>query len=184
MSTTILRGFKVSIPTLDAANVPAQQPGLPPIPVPRRDVLWIECKSAPYGWNLLLEQCVDRLAVAHPDLEVWMILAIGMKWIPLIWRPSHRLGSNGLQMLQDDMTEVDDRIHEVPLATLPGQRHMINKNGRRVINPALAYGLDYWTQNAAGQAADANTPDLVLLERFFTAIQHHVFVGANPSHFY
>ncbi len=57
----------------------------------RRDFLWVECESAdkdtPDGWKDFIGEAVTRLDSAHPTRELFVVLAIGLKWIYLAWDP-------------------------------------------------------------------------------------------------
>ncbi|KAF2258232.1 hypothetical protein CC78DRAFT_479405, partial [Lojkania enalia] len=54
----------------------------------KRDYLWVECKKAtldrPSSWKNVLEEAVIRLNSAHPNLNVFLIIAIGTKCMLLV----------------------------------------------------------------------------------------------------
>ncbi len=167
-------------------------PVVPPVPGQRpqraqeRDILWIECKApsegAPNGWNSVMTEAVARLSSAHPTREVYLILAIGIKWMCFLWDPVNPLpmGSE-LHIISAGQTvwAVDARVKPIP--NLAGQRHIGNSF---LVDTTQAYSLDYWSvklvQNVVVQA---NLADLQLLENVFALIQAQNFNGWNPAHF-
>jgi hypothetical protein len=57
----------------------------------RRDYLWVECKAAshdrPPGWKELISGAFIRLHTAHPFRTIFVVFAIGWKYIVLVWAP-------------------------------------------------------------------------------------------------
>ncbi|KAK4196672.1 hypothetical protein QBC40DRAFT_286884 [Triangularia verruculosa] len=169
---------------------PPVAPGQRPARAQERDVLWIECKApseiAPNGWHTVLVEAQGRLSSAHANpqtgsRQVYLILAVGMKWMCFLWNP-HAALAQPLVVRKDNgrdfWTDIDPRIHPIPAATLPGQRHIVNG----VIETNQAYTLNYWDVTAAGQLA--HLADLTLLENLFAVIQAHNYTdGWNPPHF-
>jgi hypothetical protein len=150
-----------------------------------RDVLWIECKAPVYhqpnGWHKVLGEAVDRLASAHPTRTVYLILAVGMEWMPFVWDPSNPApAGQTMQMIKDVRTQVwDDIDHRIrPVANMANQRHIA---GGRIIDTTLAYNLNFWDQDAQGNVI--HLADLQLLETFFNLVQGQNFAGANPANF-
>ncbi|KAH6850966.1 hypothetical protein B0I37DRAFT_372885 [Chaetomium sp. MPI-CAGE-AT-0009] len=147
-----------------------------------RDILWIDCMAPahlqPSGWHTLLGAAVERLASAHPNREVFMILAVGMEWMPFMWDPINPLSAGQtLQLLKDDnqlWDDVDPRIVPVPMQN---QRFI---NGR-IIDSKQAYTLNYW--DADGNGNIIHLADLQLLEALFDMIRSRIFIGVNPASF-
>jgi hypothetical protein len=72
--------------------MPAQpQQNLPP-QVNSRDFIWIECKPAtkdiPSGWKNVLGQATKQLQGAHPNREVFLMIAIGWRFCSLYGIPT------------------------------------------------------------------------------------------------
>lgn len=164
-------------------NIQIQQ-GLTPL-VAERDVLWIECKApnlnAPYGWKTVLFDAVDRLAVAYDTRRVYLILAVGLRWLPFLWDPAvvqnpplHILDNNGAERWA-----VDPRVHPVPQAALAGQTHYIDSQSGLAVDTKAAYSLDYWTLKP--NQSRQNMVDMQLLEGLFCHIRIAPFQGINPE---
>jgi hypothetical protein len=93
----------------------------------------------------------------------------------------HKQLSIALWQFPSSHREVDPRIHPVPKAVLPGQRHYINgTNGSLVVDTRLAYSLDYWTLNP--DQSRKNMAHLQLLEGFLKYIRISPFQGTNPEY--
>lgn len=122
------------------------QLGMPPSSM-QRDVLWVECRppnqNSPGKWNNLMMQAVKPLAAVHPTRRVYLILAVGMKWMPFLWEPATPL-QNPLVIRDHDEEghwEVDHRMHKIPNASLPGQSHILpGHNGQLARHTALTTG--------------------------------------------
>lgn len=168
--------------------MPAPQPqppiGAPPPPALRRDILWVECKApshdAPNEWNAVIKEATERLAIAHPTRNVWLILATGLKWIVLYWNPLAPPLNPPLAVLKavgNDTWDIDGRLH---LPALPGHNlpfvHNVQGLGQ-VIVPSTASSLDFWSV-ANNQPLHVN--DMILLEAIFTAVQAGVYPAQNP----
>ncbi len=169
-------------------NPPANQyaPNMPDIV--SRDVLWVECKApnhdAPASWNTLIFEAAGRLAHAHPRRMLFLIVAVGLKWMIFKWDPS----SN--QPLQLQAHNVNDVWNVHPFvsydSTIAGQRHVVPRTNPQVadtIDTRRAYSLDFWTvDQTTGQPR--NMPACQLLERCLRHIQATHFVGDNPDLFH
>ncbi|KAK5994644.1 hypothetical protein PT974_05127 [Cladobotryum mycophilum] len=128
-----------------------------------RDVLWVECKApnanAPHAWHDLVDEAVSRLHQAHPTRRVYLVLAFGINWIPLIWDPVPPLlnpvGSPlFIRSNAGGSWPVDRRLHIIPGHMLPGQRFIQQMvNGPILIDPTFAFSLDFWTLDMAGRPA-------------------------------
>lgn len=168
-------------------NITAQ-PGAPPTAATERDILWVECKAPdmdqPNEWNRVLSQVVVRLNSAHPTRMVYVILAIGLKWMPFIWDPQ---GSLNLQMRslvvlkhnRRDTWSVDSRIYGAPVQ---GQTHVVNVNNQWIVDTTRAYTLDFWTLHPQTRQPQY-LQDMMMLEACCTAMLNTVFVGVNPPSF-
>ncbi|KAK0726646.1 hypothetical protein B0T21DRAFT_385832 [Apiosordaria backusii] len=161
----------------------------------RRDVLWIECKApkkvVPNGWHTVLQEATERLIQAHSDRQVFLILAVGLYWMPFMWDPVN-FGHQGqhLQMLQDNgqpwpdengVPDIDPRIRPIPDNVLPphaisAQRHIINNQ----IHTREAYTVNHFDTTPAG--VPIHLPELQLLEHIFAAIQAHVYQGPRQPY--
>ncbi|CAM1502300.1 Fc.00g042840.m01.CDS01 [Cosmosporella sp. VM-42] len=166
----------------------AQPPGFPPS-VSQRDILWIECKQPrltnPGGWKLVMSEIVDRLSASHQHGKVYVILAVGLKWMPFLWDPVPPLmnpAGGPLHILKANNQEawpVDPRMHMISQTHLPGQRHIIQGSaGDLYVDTRQAYSLDFWSLDQLGNRAYLQ--DLVLLESFFDIIQRTQYQGQNP----
>lgn len=155
-----------------------------------RDVLWIECKASVHlrasGWHTVLLEAVQRLDSAHPDRVVFLILAVGLKWMPFKWDPLNPLSAaQKLEMLtengQEVWADIDRRIRPVVLSQQPNSPQPYIKDGR-FIDTARAYTLNYWDLDANGDIT--HFADLQLLETLFNYIQGTaVLHGFNPPNF-
>jgi hypothetical protein len=149
------------------------------------------------------------LEVAHPDRMVFLIVAVGLKWIPFVWNPELNIALATAQQqgqaqlaanLQAQIDQVsplrlvydnrqgawglDPRLHMIHPTLLQGhQRHVLRgAQGELFVDTAAAYTLDYWTldQNT-GQPAYQN--DAQLLENLVTVVQNTAYNTPNPSDF-
>ncbi|KAK3934459.1 hypothetical protein QBC46DRAFT_413892 [Diplogelasinospora grovesii] len=155
-------------------NLPPPQPGQGQR-AEERDVLWIECKApnhdTPGEWKDAINEAVGRLAYAHPDRMVFLIIAIGLKWMPFVWNPELNIAlataqqqgqaqlAANLQAQIDQVSplrvvmsnrqeawDLDPRLHMIDPTTLLHQRHVReNPQGELFVNTTEAYTLDYWT---------------------------------------
>lgn len=102
----------------------------------KRDILWVECKAPchdnPGTWKRVIEEATERLKSAHPDRNVWLIMAIGLKWMVFYWDPRHPRTTPFLMgvMMYDGSSgwTVDPDIR------LPPQPPQPNNNQAPVIN--------------------------------------------------
>lgn len=162
-----------------------------------RDILWVECKAPchdePGKWKKVIEEATERLKSAHPNRNVWLIVAIGLKWMVFYWDPSNsRTTSSHLAVMASNESSgwaVDPDIR-VPPPPLNPQVPAINvqapggyvNTAAGVIRSQNAYSLDFWTMapNQPGQLA--NLQGLQLLEDVFRAVQGDAYSGpANPA---
>ncbi|KAJ2898297.1 uncharacterized protein MKZ38_004022 [Zalerion maritima] len=112
-------GVKPDVIVVRLQNI-QQLPGQPP-QSNERDILWIECKApsldVPHEWNRVLNEAVGRLDVAHPTRRVYLILAIGLKWMPFLWDPvAPTLNPQGspLNILKDNC-QIRHCVFDTPL---------------------------------------------------------------------
>ena len=143
-----------------------QQLGMPPA-ASGRDILWVECKAPchdiPTRWKDVIVEAADRLSVAYPVRRVYLILAIGLKWMPFLWdpvAPTLNPARSPLHILKDNQEEtrvVDHRIHMISPVDLPGQRHVFPRNGAWIVDARLAYSLNFWTLDQNGNSAKCPT---------------------------
>ncbi|KAK3296511.1 uncharacterized protein B0H64DRAFT_398438 [Chaetomium fimeti] len=94
--TTSAPGRRANVIVVQMAPVPtpaANPQGLPDPNVsdPTRDILWVHCKApcedTPGGWKELMEQAGTQVNAAHPNRMLYVILAIGLKWMFFKWDP-------------------------------------------------------------------------------------------------
>lgn len=96
-----------------------------------------------------MAEAVVRLTAAHSSRRVYLILAVGLKWIPFLWDPVAPLNPAGspLCILKDNQRDtwpVDLRIHIIAPANLQGQRHVVQRqNGGLIVDTWLTYSLDF-----------------------------------------
>lgn len=150
----------------------------------RRDILWVECKAPkhdqPNRWDEVMKEATERLSVAHPNRNVWLILATGLKWMVFYWDPNSPPQNPPLQIISHNQQmrwAVDRRIHVAPIQ---GQRHIL-QNG--IIRTDLANTLDFWTQTQVpGQPPQpANFQSCMqFLENIILAVQTGNYNAANP----
>lgn len=157
-----------------------------------RDLLWIECKApnpdVPTSWKRVIDEAAERLRIAHPTRRVYLILAIGLKWMPFLWgpvAPTLNPAGSPLQVLKDnqrDVRAVDPGMHMIALANLPGQRHVQRQqNGALIVDTRSAYSLNYRALD--GNKNPANLHGILLLENYFALIQATEYQGCNPPGF-
>jgi hypothetical protein len=171
-------------PDVIVIRVTAAQPGTEVA----RDVLWVECKAPihrmPHGWNMVMGEAVDRLEVAYPNRNVYLILAIGIEWMMFEWVPTN-LGSP-LRILahnQNEAWDVDPRIRLVAAAGTTFLRQADRNRPPDLIDTSGAHSLDYWTMDSAGQLP-LNLPSMLRLEACLAHVQGAQYNGpANPPHF-
>lgn len=153
----------------------------------KRDILWVECKAPdadqPRVWRDVLNEAAERLSHAHPDRNVWLIVASGLEWMVFYWDPN-ALRAQPLQIKSangQELWSLDPRINVAPVA---GQRHYDVANPT-IINTAAANSLDFWTMsppNAQGEVLPQNLGScLLFLEQIFQAVQTRVYPEANPT---
>lgn len=145
----------------------------------KRDILWVECKAPCYdqpgAWETVMSEAVDRLASAHPNRNVWLILATGMKWMVFYWNPM--VGQNPpLAIISHDgrtAWPVDPRICIAPVG---GQRHITNG----IIHTDLANTINFTNLDQNNVPTNMNSC-LLLLENIITTIQTSNYNSANPD---
>jgi hypothetical protein len=154
-----------------------------------RDVLWVECKAPihrrPHGWNMVMREAVDRLEVAHPDRNIFLILAIGIEWMMFEWVPTN-LGASPLQIIAHNQNEAWDVDPRIRLVAAAGPNFLIQTNPNRppdLIDTSGAHSLDYWTMDSTGQRP-LNLASMQRLEACLAHVQGAQYNGpANPLHF-
>ncbi|KAI1299570.1 hypothetical protein F5Y03DRAFT_408736 [Xylaria venustula] len=115
--------------------------------VRRRDVLWIECKppthDVPDRWDVAVKEVVVRLGQAHPNRVVYVLFAVGIKWLMFRWDPTVRRTALPLEMLktnQQGTWTLDTRLHHIP-----GEKYVRQAGGGRLlVDTTLAHSLNYW----------------------------------------
>ncbi|KAK4139233.1 uncharacterized protein C8A04DRAFT_16051, partial [Dichotomopilus funicola] len=179
----------------------------------KRDVLWVKCRPAgddtSRGWKELMEEAVNRLRVAHPQRNVYLILAVGTRWMVFEWAPvgSHgiyghgdghghgeggkqlhiRAGSDGDGDSDTAGWPVHPYIRPVPgLGEVPYLASSLDSDGGMLdqIDTAMAYSLDFWTLDPETQQP-ANLAALQTLEGCLGHIRAAEYGGGpNPSYFH
>ena len=158
----------------------------------KRDVLWVECKAPkhdnPAMWRTVIDEGTQRLKSAHPDRNVWLIVAIGLKWMLFYWDPTNA-ATNPFPMaiMMYDNTggwTVDPGLRPPPLPpAINVQRYIDIRTG--TIFAERAHSLDFWTQAPAAPNQPPQPANLqscmLFLEDIFRAIQGHVYNSANPA---
>lgn len=163
-----------------------------------RDTLWVECKAPCHDnanmWKRAIEEATGHLRSVHPDRNVWLIVAIGLKWMVFYWDPSNsRTDPFSMDILMDEGSSrwaVDPGLRLPPSFPQLSANQAPLMNAQRyvdltagTISTKRACSLDFWT-------ADPNQPDqpanlqssMLFLEDVFRAIQSDVFsVPANPE---
>jgi hypothetical protein len=91
------RGFPPQNPSVVKSDLIAircitqAQPGQAPQST-SRDYLWIECKAAdkdvPSGWKNVLNEAAERLATAHANRLIFLIVSIRWKCLYFCWDPN------------------------------------------------------------------------------------------------
>jgi len=135
-----------------------------------------------------LGETVRGLNSAHSPRRVYLILAIGRKWMPFLWDPEAPLNPAGsplfIQMANEQVLwPVDPRIHMIAPANLQGQRHIAQgQNGELIVMTRRAYILltsGRWNKVETQQTLF----DMVFLENFFALVQTTRYQGENPPDF-
>ncbi|KAI9152175.1 hypothetical protein HJFPF1_09400 [Paramyrothecium foliicola] len=158
----------------NAPVAPGQRPT-----VLNREILLIECKAAghiaSHGWKTVMEEAVTRLNDAHPTRALFVLLAVGMFWLPFAWEPQNS-NSRSLQILGDKggPRTLNSRIYTVPVNVLPGPRHVTGQ----LINTCQAYNLSFWAVNQV--RGIVHLADMQLLESFFIVVRGGQYQGWNP----
>ncbi|ROW12541.1 hypothetical protein VMCG_00507 [Cytospora schulzeri] len=144
--------------------------------------LWVECeapdKDQPDGWKDLMSETAGRLSIEHATRPLYLILAIGLKWMIFGWDPLQAGQNQQLSINNDEGTSawlIDPRICRVPNIQIPGRSYV---DGNGVINTRLAKTLDCFTpvdQTAQGQQERRYMEDLNFLETCFVAIMNGVY---------
>ncbi|KAH8769053.1 hypothetical protein F5883DRAFT_643720 [Diaporthe sp. PMI_573] len=163
----------------------------------KRDVLWVECKApchdTPSMWKRVIEEATERLKSAHSDRNVWLIVAIGLKWMVFYWDPMNsRTHQFHMAVMMHDASSGWSVDPEIRLPPPPNP----NVNGAPVIDVLQRYvdhstgtiftenacSLDFWTThpNQPGQPLNLQN-SLLFLENVFHAIQTDIYSGPpNP----
>jgi hypothetical protein len=159
----------------------------PKVRDPERDVLWVECKApeedTPAGWKNLMMRAGARLEEAHPNRMLYVILAIGLKWMFFKWDPLSPRPP--LQVLADNRTGVWNMSPYYHYeSAVAGQFHVIHHSlpgqpATEVIDTTMAYSLNFWTPHPQAPQQPANMHAMQLLEACFRHIQSTHFVGDN-----
>jgi hypothetical protein len=161
----------------------AQQPGA----TIKRDILWVESKPSsegrqPGAWNRVMAEAAARLSNAHPNRNLYIILAIGLEWMIFQWQPRNQ--QRPLKILADNRTDV---VHpHMSVAPIADQSHLVRSvpgGPADLIDTTFAYSLDFWSMRADRQQP-LNLPALQLLEDCFTHIRNAIYLDINPSEFY
>jgi hypothetical protein len=142
-------------------------------------------------WKKVIEEATERLKSAHPDRNVWLIVAIGLKWMVFYWDPSNsRTNPLPLAIMMNDSTggwAIDPHIHlppqpvnnQVPDLDARVQHYVHPPTG--IIYPSNAISLDFWTMDP-NLNQPRNLGGCMLLEDVFRAVQGDVYtVPANPA---
>ncbi|KAI0413568.1 hypothetical protein F5X98DRAFT_351839 [Xylaria grammica] len=161
----------------------------PPGPYPHgiyRDCVWIECKAPnldlPRGWRLVMKQAITRLEVAHPNRRLYLLLAIGLRWMMFVWDPTVQRDQNTplLEIVMADAQEtwsVDSRVYHIH-----GERYMTQAvDGRMIVDTDRAHTLNYWDLDAHGNPI--HLASLQRIEWYFDDIKRNPgqFPGANSD---
>ncbi|KAH6630788.1 hypothetical protein B0J18DRAFT_488543 [Chaetomium sp. MPI-SDFR-AT-0129] len=179
----------------------------------KRDILWVKCRVAgdgtPAGWRDALEEAVGRLRVAHPQRNVHLILAVGIRWMVFEWVPEKSQGSHGhgdghgdghsevvkqlyIKAYSDDDGDRDTAgspVHPYirAVAGIGGVPYLASsldsdrERGDR-IDTTKAYSLDFWTLDRETRKP-VNLAALQTLERCLGHIQAAAYGGGpNPSY--
>jgi hypothetical protein len=155
-----------------------------------RDILWVECKApchdTPGGWKELITEASNRLATAHPTRMVFLITAVGAKWMFFKWDPN---SLNPLIVLDRLLYNVQNAwtIPHRQLCfepTIQGQRYRVSNsttNALDAIDPRQAHTVDCVSLDANGQFIHGI--DLLQLVDCLNHVKAAVFLDDNPSHF-
>ncbi|KAK4095893.1 hypothetical protein N658DRAFT_502184 [Parathielavia hyrcaniae] len=184
-AVSTVRPDHVVLRLLRAVNPPPPAPQVPQIH--RRDILWVECKApnhdTPGQWNLLITEAAGRLREAHPTRNLFLITAVGLKWMFFKWDPAN---VNPLQVLAHNVNQA----WTIPCQelcfdpTLLGQRHVVQNNATGALDTVdtrRAYTLDCVTLGQNNMPVHGQ--DLILAVNCFAHVQNTAFPGYNPAHF-
>ena len=130
-------------PNLIAVQLTTGQPTQSPFPpILTRDYLWIECKAAsennPSGWKSVLAKAANRLSTAHPNKEIFLIIAVGWHCAFFTWDPVNQVPRLRLSIKH---TKGNGVWPISPNIRAAGATPWINPNSG-VFDPRLAVELD------------------------------------------
>lgn len=174
-----LIAIKMTITAMQQAPVPMPQ-------VNSRDFLWIECKAAvhdvPSGWKTVIEEAVTRLSTAHPTRQVFLLIAVGWKWIFLLWDPSRTINQPQLWIAPYNRTgqpwSIDPRITSV--LSCPWVNTI---TGEILVEHAMTLDCFSTTLMPTGVFVLSNARALGVLEQLLIGIQTTPLQGLNPPEF-
>ncbi len=148
------------------------------------DILWVEYKApnhdTPGQWKNLIEEASDGLVAAYPTRMLFVIFAVGLKWMIFKWDPLNP-SLSPLQVLGSNHNVAWTLRPELRYdSSLTGQSHVTPWNNE-FIDTTAAYSLDYWMMHRSNRGNTILTLyDLLLLDRLMVHLVQTNFVGANP----
>ncbi|KAH7308991.1 hypothetical protein B0I35DRAFT_463864 [Stachybotrys elegans] len=151
-----------------------------------RDYIWVECKAPsrdePFEWKGAFDEAARRLDVAYRDREMFVIVAIGLKYIKLYWDGPRKLPLPGCKILgwRADRWALDDRF-KAPVGLLRLSPYVNQATGD--IDTSRALSLDFWTRGGP-DGRPLNHGACTNLELFFQDIRTMIKLpGVNPTQF-
>ncbi|USP74525.1 hypothetical protein yc1106_01799 [Curvularia clavata] len=175
-------------PDIVTIRVTHAQPGQASSDRHYRDYLWVECKKAtydnPHGWKDVLHESIDRLAIAHANRMVFLIIAVGYKCMWFVWDPLNQLPAQPAQP-QLFITRADGTGNWLIDARIkPAQpTAWINATtGEIVCGNAMELECRTTVQ-IGGQNVLQNINNLTMLENFLNGVRNATLQGLNPPTF-
>ncbi|KAK2813373.1 hypothetical protein FQN50_000688 [Emmonsiellopsis sp. PD_5] len=160
------------------------QPGPGGLQINRRDYLWVECKppshDKPSGWKDLINEATQRLASAHPQRRVSVIVAIGFKMMAFVWDPTIAPANPQLSI----------RATSPPTRIWPLDPHLRSWHTGGWVNPTTgridlsrALSVDCVTlQTVNGQRVLRWRNDLPRIEQVLVSVRVGALPGFNANH--
>ncbi|KAH6839575.1 hypothetical protein B0I37DRAFT_237267 [Chaetomium sp. MPI-CAGE-AT-0009] len=190
-----LSQHKPDVVVIQMAPSPANPQGFsfpdPNVPDPARDILWVECKApsedTPGGWKDLMEQAGNRLHAAHPNRMLYVILAVGLKWVFFKWDPFTQGSPLQVRGHHPNVAWTMRTQYQYEPA-VAGQSHVVTVNtayGQTdMLDTTRAYSLDFFTRDPQYPQQPLHLFAMQLLERCLRHVQNTNFPGDNPTIFH
>jgi hypothetical protein len=130
-----------------------------------------------------MNEAVRRLEIAHSGRALYIILNVGLKWLPFYWDPNNPAGPG--MSLTIKAARGHSNFPVSPKIRPPPGINAGHIDANNLIHTERAKTLDCFTtaQGPNGQTVLAYQNDLDFLEHYFGVIANHVYVGHNDPSF-